>query len=305
VPGRFLAIPIVVVALALFCAASAAAVSINLEGGVLRYRAEPEESVEVGLYARSDSPLDPRDAPDSYLQVLSSPPVEMAIGCAEVYADEGRARQTLRCPLGSLSPGQAGYRLSFEGPAQSQTDSIDDYASVDFILSGVIYAGAGNDVVREGDRVYGGSGRDDVEGARVYGGPGADHVWGDVAVYLEGRPVELHGGPGNDILDGPGLDSAFGHGHLYGARGDDVLKARAIPPSREMLVGGPGNDVVHIHADGRRDVVRVRGGGIDRIGCGRRAEPADALFVDRTDRISPSCKDATVLYTERPRYPYP
>ena len=271
-PRHFLAISAVVLVLALFCAGSAAAVSVTFEGGVLRYRAEPEEAAEVGLYVQSVPSLDPRDAPDSYLQVLSSPPVEIAIGCTADRADEGRARRTLRCPLGSLVPGRVRYRLSFGGRAQSQTVRTDDRVSADLIGSGVIYAGAGNDVVREGDRVYGGSGRDDVEGVHVDGGSGADHVWGDVAAYLGGRPVELRGGPGDDILDGPGLETPiFGHGHLYGGRGDDVLNARAIPPSREMLVGGPGNDVVHLYADGRRDVVRVRGGGIDRIDCGRRA----------------------------------
>ena len=57
--------------------------------------------------------------------------------------------------------------------------------------------------------------------------------------------------------------------------------------------------------DHRRDVVRVRGGGIDRVHCRRQADPGDALFVDRTDRLTPGCEDARVLYTERPRYPYP
>ena len=71
-----------------------------------------------------------------------------------------------------------------------------------------------------------------------------------------------------------------------------------------MMVGGPGRDVVTLGDDGRRDVVRVRGGGVDRVVCG--VHPADeVLFGDRSDRLSPSCKKAMVLYTERPRYPYP
>jgi hypothetical protein len=52
-------------------------------------------------------------------------------------------------------------------------------------------------------------------------------------------------------------------------------------------------------------VVRVRGGGIDRVHCRRHADPGDALFVDRTHRLTAGCEDATVLFTERPRYPYP
>ena len=72
-----------------------------------------------------------------------------------------------------------------------------------------------------------------------------------------------------------------------------------------MLVGGPGQDVLYLEADNRGDVVRVRGGGVDHVHCPAHPDPEDALFVDRTDRLSPTCKDATVLYTERPRYPNP
>ena len=72
-----------------------------------------------------------------------------------------------------------------------------------------------------------------------------------------------------------------------------------------MLVGGPGQDVLYLDDDGLGDVVRVRGGGVDHVYCAPNPDTGDALFVDRSDRLSPSCKDTTVLYTERPRYPYP
>lgn len=279
------------------CAAPAAAVSITFDGEVLRYRAQPEERADVRLSAVVGEP-------ESYLQILTSGPVSMAVGCAGYLPEEGLGARNLRCPLGSLLPGQVRYRFSFEGRTQFQTSGTDDEVYGEFgVFRGVVYAGAGNDVVRSGDRVYGGTGRDELDGARVHGGQGADHVYGDVAIYLR-RPVVLRGGPGNDILDGPGLTyPGPGAGHLYGGRGDDVLNARATPPSREMLVGGPGNDVIHLYADDRRDVVRVRGGGVDRVDCGRHADPGDALFVDRSDRLSPSCQNARVLFTGRPRYP--
>jgi RTX calcium-binding nonapeptide repeat (4 copies) len=306
-PSRFLAAVAAIFALALVWAPSVAAVSITFDEKVLRYRADPEEAAYVGLSVGNEPSSDPGGASDWYLYLASSPPVQAAVGCGPVVGDEGRALRTVRCPLGSLVAAQVRYRLSFGGGLQSRARGTDDRVSAD-LRSGVIYAGAGNDVVRGGDRVYGGPGRDDVEGVHVDGGPGADHVWGDVAIYGN-RTAVLRGGPGNDVLDSPGLDfPAPGHGHLYGGRGDDVLNARAIPPSREMVVGGPGNDVIHLPAEPyaiRRDVVRVRGGGVDRVDCGKRGSSADTLFVDRTDRLSPSCKDATVLYTERPRYPYP
>jgi hypothetical protein len=264
---------------------------------VLRYRAQPEERAAVRLSTGHDFD----GAQESYLQVSTSGPVEMAVGCAESFGAGG-----LRCPLGSRR-----YRFSLGGRNRVQKSGIDDdvYGEFGVGFRGVVYAGAGNDRVRSVDRVYGGPGRDELDGARVYGGQGADHVSGDVANYLR-RPVVLRGGPGNDTLDGPG-HPAGGAGHLYGGRGDDVLNARATPPSREMLVGGPGNDLIHLYADYRRDVVRVRGGGVDRVDCdryadpgGRYADPGDALFVDRFDRLSPRCRDATVLFTGRPRYPH-
>ena len=170
----------------------------------------------------------------------------------------------------------------------------------------MVYGGIGNDFVSGGHRVYGGPGRDELDGARVYGGPGADSVYGDVATYIRG-PVVLRGGPGDDGLDGPG--STYGGGgaaRLYGGRGDDVLNTWDGEPAREMLVGGPGRDAIHLGADelgpdNRSDVVRVRGGGVDRVDCGRRAERKDTLFVDRSDRLSTSCEDATVSFTGRPR----
>jgi hypothetical protein len=69
-----------------------------------------------------------------------------------------------------------------------------------------------------------------------------------------------------------------------------------------MMVGGPGRDVVILSDDGARDVVRVRGG-VDRVVCGSPAR--DVLFADPSDRLSPSCQEARILLTGRPRYPYP
>ena len=72
----------------------------------------------------------------------------------------------------------------------------------------------------------------------------------------------------------------------------------------DLLVGGPGRDIIKLIDDQRTDVVRLRNGGADHVICSTSATD-DVLFVDRTDRLSPSCENATVLFTERPRYPYP
>jgi hypothetical protein len=302
VHSRFLRSLVAVLTLSLVCAASAAAASLTFDGEVLRYRAQPEEGPEVRLLV--DQVFEEfGGAPKSYLQIATSGRVDMVVGCAVSMGDAGW--QGVRCPLGPLAPGQVRYRLSFEGRNRLQTSGTDDEVYDSGVFPGVIYAGPGNDLVRAGDRVYGGTGNDDLNGARVHGGPGADHVSGDVDSYTA-RPVVLRGGQGNDVLTGPGHPTG-GSGHLYGGRGDDVLNARAHPPSREMLVGGPGSDVINLYFDPdyRRDVVRVRGGGVDRVRCRPNADPGDTLFVDATDRLSPSCKNARVLLTGRPRYPYP
>ena len=69
-----------------------------------------------------------------------------------------------------------------------------------------------------------------------------------------------------------------------------------------MLVGGRGRDVVLLGSDGLPDVVRLRGGGADRVDCGD-LTAGDLLYVDRSDRIDPDCAGTRILLTERPRYP--
>jgi hypothetical protein len=103
------------------------------------------------------------------------------------------------------------------------------------------------------------------------------------------RGTRLYGGPGNDNLFG--LDSEES-GHGLGSGESD------------LLVGGPGRDIIKLIDDQRTDVVRLRNGGVDHVVCSTSATD-DVLFVDRTDRLSPSCENATALFTERPRYPYP
>jgi RTX calcium-binding nonapeptide repeat (4 copies) len=191
----------------------------------------------------------------------------------------------VRCPLGPVPAEQLRLRISLGDGRESATADQPP-------LRAVVYAGNGDDFVGA-DRVYGGRGNDFLGGRRVYGGPGADNIEG-VSVTT-GRRI-LFGGPGNDELRAPG--------RLYGGPGDDDLGDLFVDPSADMLVGGPGHDRVRLYGDGRADVVRLRGGGTDRVVCGD--PPArDVLFVDHTDRVSPSCKTTRVLLTGRPRYPYP
>ena len=192
----------------------------------------------------------------------------------------------MHCPLSSAPIDALHYRFTLGGES-----------SVTFQgqrLRGVVYGRGGADDVDNADRVYGGPGDDAIYGARVYGGPGEDIVSGNTAATTDG-PV-LYGGPGYDNLYAPGL--------MYGGPANDVLEDSRYK-SPDMMVGGPGRDIVRLARDRRSDVVRVRGGGVDYVHCREHPDPGDALFVDRTDRLSAGCEDATVLYTERPRYPNP
>lgn len=283
-------------ALALVCASSVAAVSITFDGEVLRYREHPGEQANFGDFVVGVGLITSTAPP--FLRVYLAPlpfddPIEsvhVGSGCQNAgsgSSDPRVASVRVHCPLSSASIDQVRYRftlgvardVTFQGPR----------------LRGVVYARGGADDVSNADRVYGGPGDDALDGARVYGGPGQDIVSGNTATTTDG-PV-VYGGPGYDLLSAPGL--------LYGGPKNDVLEDSVFSKSADMMVGGPGRDIVRLARDRRRDVVQVRGGGVDYVNCREHPDPGDALFVDRTDRLSPSCKDATVLYTERPRYPYP
>jgi hypothetical protein len=284
VPRRFLPTLVASFALALVCAGSAAAVSITFDGRVLRYREYHKESAGFGFA------LVPSKAP-KYLRIGTYstflPPVQVGFGCErQAYADPNNLE--LLCPLGTVPIGRLRYRLSLG----DSWDSIDVNMPS---MRGVIYAGRESDAVYGGDRVYGGPGGDDwLEGRRVYGGAGNDVIWGPREASV------LHGGPGNDEFGGSG--------RFFGGPGDDRLKENnndADPAARDMMVGGRGDDRIQLDTDHRRDVIDLHGLGTDRVICDKPADRVDVLFIDRTDRLDPDCKNATVLYTARPRYPYP
>jgi Ca2+-binding RTX toxin-like protein len=274
---RFLGTPVVVLAVFLAHSASAAAVSITFDGRVLRYR---EQSGERG--GVSVQPVPARAPTRLQLDVPAS--VVFVRGCHQLPLEPAypSGRVEVHCPLGVVPAERLRYRLSLNDGTEAAT-TFDT-------MRGVVYAGKGDDFV-EADRVYGDGGEDYIDGRRVYGGPGGDILAGAGAAKDTNL---LFGGRGNDKLSGPGW--------LYGGPGDDRLSDRFVEPSNDMLVGGLGRDVVLLASDGRRDVVRLRGGGTDRVACGD--QPAgDLLFVDRADRVHSDCARAHVLLTERPRYP--
>ena len=231
------------------------------------------------------------------LQVEVSTQADLGFGCGEIpRPDYSPEYVLLGCPL-RVPISQVRYRFTL-------SDRADEAAGAESASGpgqdprGVIYGREGPDVVFNGDRVYAGPGGDWAEGNRVYGGPGSDFVAG----YADApRGTQLvYGGPGDDTLEA---------GRLYGGPGDDQFFDRhsliGFKPRADMMVGGPGRDVVSLQGDDRSDVVRIRGGGIDRVLCVRPFDRDDTLFVDRADFVSPTCKNTRILLTGRPRYPYP
>jgi Ca2+-binding RTX toxin-like protein len=103
-------------------------------------------------------------------------------------------------------------------------------------------ADAGDDVVRDRDHIGGtlGAGDDSVEHASfATGGPGNDTIIG----LRSETPAQFRGGPGDDVLVGTDacVECAGDGDHLYGGRGDDVIRGRS---RLNYITPGPGRDTV-------------------------------------------------------------
>jgi hypothetical protein len=273
----------VAIAAILCCAAPAAADTASFQGNVFRYRAEPPPgpyffTVELHLVPDFESP--------THLEPLVQAPVTTGPGCTaeSMRFDQASMLSTrVRCPL-SAPPSAMNYRLSL-GHTHDRVGGA--------VLRGVVFAGRGNDEVNGGDRAYGGPGNDLLDGRRVYGGPGADRL---TPVCCEGgRAFVMRGGPGNDEI--------FGAGRAYGGPGADSIEDTST--SADMFVGGPGRDTIEMFRDGESDIVRVRGGGADRVVCDDGVDRSDVVLVGRADRVDRRCQTGQVMLTGRPRQLWP
>ncbi|NJL84255.1 MAG: phosphodiesterase [Chloroflexaceae bacterium] len=142
----------------------------------------------------------------------------------------------------------------------------------------LIFTGAGSDLVDTstslvgGNRIYGGSGFDEVFTGisdRAFGGNGDDILDASAG---EGSS-RLYGGPGNDELVAGTSDRLFGNGgsdtfetsvgggnnRLYGGTGDDFFSLG----SSDRAIGGAGNDQFFVDAGG--DNLITGGAGADQF----------------------------------------
>jgi len=201
--------------------------------------------------------------------------------------------------------------------AGAETDLVKSLGGADTLKidsnEGEVFGGDGNDVIRLGKFVYGGSGDDKLINARadVFGGNGDD--------LLLGRPHrdEFYGGGGDDVLRGrsgpdfirgddgddrlvggggaDALQGRYGADRILGGEGDDLLEPGdnvVRPGSRSHIAddavhGGSGSDTVTYPQVYRSDGVRVdlREGLATRAGRDRLRGVENALGGPKGDEL--------------------
>lgn len=274
------AVVLAALALDLALGASALAGAVTYGDGVFRYRASAGEKVELDLFLL---PSENRgDGGPTLWEAETRPGVWVGPGCS-ARPHERWGLLVLCEALPSETGRSSRYRLSLS----DRNDRVEISAR-----RGVTYAGPGRDTVFDSEAaVFGGSGGDLLHGLTVYGGTGDDSL---------SHPPGLDGPPWGFLHGGRGDDALFGSGALYGGPGDDRLEDSSY--GADLLVGGPGRDLVIFDEwDDYRDVVRLRGGGADRIRCDSGFYESDIFFVDESDHVAPACRSARILLSGRPR----
>jgi Ca2+-binding RTX toxin-like protein len=160
-------------------------------------------------------------------------------------------------PLGppELCAGQAPSLVDLTGRTVRGTDGDDI-----IIAAGTVYAGDGDDRICWSTEAYGQKGHDRIELGRMgrAGGGAGDDVL--LSVVNEGAQeslaLELHGGPGNDLILGLGT----GWEQAYGGAGDDEVRMGrgpdviALGAGDDTGLGGSGDD--WIYGEAGDDTVR-------------------------------------------------
>jgi hypothetical protein len=265
-------------------AAPARATTASYQDGVFRLRASPAETLELQVsstYLRGQA---------TNLDVITPETAEIGPGCGVGPEVVGEIAFSIRCSL--TPPFESSRRPRYRLTLSRRADNV---SLADVGLSGVIYGGTGDDDVRArvgahsrtaAATLFGGPGLDTLVGTNVYGGPGPDII-GSPSGAVSRAPSVLRGGPGGDLMDGPGW--------VYGGRGDDDLSDTGGPKG-DMFVGGLGRDRVWFEGgDGEADLVRIRGGGRDRVTCRDRGpDRVDLILIDRFDKIDRRCRSARI-----------
>jgi hypothetical protein len=261
----------------------------SLVDGVFRYRADPTWSSSW-----FEATLSRPDAGSGRFVRVSKAfgaPIAAGPGCTasskyaehDVFMSQGPTSE-LSCALGADAvPSTLRYRLTLT-PGDDQINVVGLQSR-----RGVVYSGGGSDEVAAEGRLYGGPGHDDLGGPALFGGPGHDRLSSD------------EDDTDNLVRGGPGSDTVFGWGgRVYGGAGHDSLVD--LSDVAQVFFGGPGRDWVEMRGrDAVADIVRIRGGGLDRVSCDGGLDGTDVLIVDRSDRLGRNCPAARVRLAGRRR----
>ncbi|MEV7198232.1 calcium-binding protein [Streptomyces sp. NPDC093510] len=214
--------------------AAAATASVVVEDGELWYKATPGQQNKMKV----DEKIDHRGENDSYYIITFHDQYDITISADAAQEDkcaypEEGDRTAVRCEF--KIPENSDDSDTYRIDLGDKNDTA-TFAPDSQAWAGV-YGGKGNDVIKasESALLHGGDGDDSLDGG---GGPMGFGPWGDAGNdTLTHCSQDCFGGPGNDSLTGTGEDN-----NLHGEDGNDVLHGKG---GADVLYGGKGNDKLY------------------------------------------------------------
>lgn len=214
--------------------AALATASVVVADGELWYKAAPGQQNKVTV----DEEIDNRGEHDSYYVLTFHDRYDIAISADAAEWDEcvypeEGDRTAVRCAV--KIPENSDDSDSYDIDLGDQNDTAT--LAPDSQAWAGIYGGTGNDVIKasESALLHGGDGDDRLDGG---GGPFGFGPWGDAGNdTLTQCSQDCFGGPGNDSLTGTGEENT-----LHGEDGNDVLRGKG---GADVLYGGKGNDKLY------------------------------------------------------------
>ncbi|MEU5689641.1 calcium-binding protein [Streptomyces venezuelae] len=214
--------------------AAASTASVVIEDGELWYKAAAGQQNQVTV----DEKIDHRGENDSYYVLTFHDRYDISVSADAAQWDEcvypeEGDRTAVRCAV--KIPENSDDSDSYD----IDLGDLNDTATLgpDSRAWAGIYGGKGNDVIKasESALLHGGEGDDRLDGG---GGPMGFGPWGDAGNdTLTHCSQDCFGGPGNDSLTGTGEAN-----NLHGEDGNDVLHGQA---GADVLYGGKGNDKLY------------------------------------------------------------
>lgn len=214
--------------------AAASTASVIHEDGELWYKAAPGQQNKLTV----DEEIDHRGEHDSYYVLTFDDRYDITISADAAEWDEcvypkESDRTVVRCAV--KIPENSDDSDSYDIDLGDKNDTATLEPDSDAWAG--VYGGKGNDVIKASPSalLHGGDGDDRLDGG---GGPFGFGPWGDAGNDVLTRcAMDCFGGPGNDTLSGTGEANT-----LHGEDGADILHGKGGP---DVLRGGKGNDKLY------------------------------------------------------------